>query len=317
MKILIAEDCVILSRNLARNISNWGYQVVTARNGTEAWNSILTDNIRLAILDWMMPGIDGIALCRKIRKELPKNKSEYVYIILLTGKNQQEDIIEGLSSGADDYMIKPANLLELKVRLINGSRIINLEDKRIQLATTDSLTDLWNRRKIFEFLGEELERGKREPIYIGTIMIDIDNFKQINDNFGHSIGDKVLSEVAFRLKHSLRLYDKIGRYGGDEILIVLPNCDQNNVKVIAERLKQVICSNKINTTAGDLDITISLGGASTQNLQKISLDKLLENSDNALYLAKQQGRNCAIVTDPKKTKVFKIEKNLGTGEQIK
>ena len=317
MKILIAEDCVILSRNLARNISNWGYQVVTARNGTEAWNSILKDNIRLAILDWMMPGIDGIALCRKIRKELPKNKSEYVYIILLTGKNQQEDIIEGLSSGADDYMIKPANLLELKVRLINGSRIINLEDKRIQLATTDSLTDLWNRRKIFEFLGEELERGKREPIYIGTIMIDIDNFKQINDNFGHSIGDKVLSEVAFRLKHSLRLYDKIGRYGGDEILIVLPNCDQNNVKVIAERLKQVICSNKINTTAGDLDITISLGGASTQNLQKISLDKLLENSDNALYLAKQQGRNCAIVTDPKKTKVFKIEKNLGTGEQIK
>jgi len=317
LKILIAEDCVILSRNLARNISNWGYQVVTARNGTEAWNSILKDNIRLAILDWMMPGIDGIALCRKIRKELPKNKSEYVYIILLTGKNQQEDIIEGLSSGADDYMIKPANLLELKVRLINGSRIINLEDKRIQLATTDSLTDLWNRRKIFEFLGEELERGKREPIYIGTIMIDIDNFKQINDNFGHSIGDKVLSEVAFRLKHSLRLYDKIGRYGGDEILIVLPNCDQNNVKVIAERLKQVICSNKINTTAGDLDITISLGGASTQNLQKISLDKLLENSDNALYLAKQQGRNCAIVTDPKKTKVFKIEKNLGTGEQIK
>ena len=295
LKVLIAEDNVILSRNLARNISNWGYKVITARNGSEAWNHILKDNIRLTILDWMMPGIDGITLCRKIRKELPTDKTEYVYIILLTGKNQQEDIIEGLSSGADDYMIKPANLLELKVRLMNGSRIINLEDKRIQLATTDSLTNLWNRRKIFEFLGEEIDRAARERIYIGTIMIDIDNFKQINDNFGHSVGDKVLSEVAFRLKHSLRRYDKIGRYGGDEMLIVLPNCDQSNVTIIAERLKQVVCTKKIKTTAGDLDVTISLGGSSTQNLNNISLDKLLESSDNALYMAKRQGRNCVIV----------------------
>lgn len=305
LKVLIAEDNVILSRNLARNISKWGYKVVTARNGSEAWKYVLEDNIRLAILDWMMPEIDGITLCRKIRKELPKNKSEYVYIILLTGKNQQDDIIEGLSSGADDYMIKPANLLELKVRLMNGSRIINLEDKRIQLATTDSLTNLWNRRKIFEFLGEELDRGARERIYIGAIMIDIDNFKQINDNFGHSAGDMVLTEVAFRLKNSLRRYDKIGRYGGDEMLIVLPNCDQSNVTVIAERLKQVICNRKIKTTAGDLDVTISLGGTSTQNLHEISLNKLLESSDNALYLAKRHGRNCAVVTEPKKTQDLK------------
>lgn len=297
MKILIAEDNVILSQNLAKNISNWGYKVVTARNGSEAWNTILKDDIRLAILDWMMPGFDGITLCRKIRKELAKNKSKYIYIILLTGKNQQDDIIEGLSAGADDYMVKPANLLELKVRLMNGSRIIALEDKRIQLATTDSLTDLWNRRKIFEIFEEELDRGTREHIHIGAIMIDIDNFKQINDNFGHTTGDRVLTEVAFRLKHSLRLYDKIGRYGGDEMLIVLPNCDQNNMTVIAERLRQVICTKKIKTNAGDLNITISLGGASTQNFNEISLDKLLESSDKALYLAKRRGRNCSVVAE--------------------
>jgi len=247
LKVLIAEDNIILCRSLARNISNWGYEVVTAQNGSEAWSHILKDNIRLAILDWMMPEIDGIELCTKIRNELNKTKPEYVYIILLTGKNQQEDIIKGLSSGADDYMIKPANLLELKVRLMNGSRIINLEDKSIQLATTDSLTDIWNRRKIFEFLEEELNRGSREHINIGTLMIDLDNFKQINDNFGHGVGDKVLSEVAFRLKHSLRRYDKIGRYGGDEMLIVLPNCDQNNLTIIAERLRKVICNKKIKT----------------------------------------------------------------------
>lgn len=297
MKILIAEDNVILSQNLAKNISNWGYKVVTARNGSEAWNTILKDDIRLVILDWMMPGFDGITLCRKIRKELAKNKSKYIYIILLTGKNQQDDIIEGLSAGADDYMVKPANLLELKVRLMNGSRIIALEDKRIQLATTDSLTDLWNRRKIFEIFEEELDRGTREHIHIGAIMIDIDNFKQVNDNFGHTTGDRVLTEVAFRLKHSLRLYDKIGRYGGDEMLIVLPNCDQNNMTVIAERLRQVICTKKIKTNAGDLNITISLGGASTQNFNEISLDKLLESSDKALYLAKRRGRNCSVVAE--------------------
>lgn len=297
MKVLIAEDNVILSRNLAKNISDWGYKVITARNGSEAWNSILKENIRLAILDWMMPGIDGITLCRKIRKELPTKKSEYVYIILLTGKNQQDEIIEGLSAGADDYMIKPANLFELKVRLMNGSRIIDLEDKRILLATTDSLTDLWNRRKIFEIFEEELDRGTREHVDVGAIMIDIDNFKKINDNFGHVAGDRVLKEVAFRLKHALRLYDKIGRYGGDEMLIVLPNCGQNNLIIIAERLRQIICTKKININAGDLEITISLGGTSTQSLKEISLDKLLESSDKALYLAKRRGRNCSVVTE--------------------
>ncbi len=305
MKILIAEDNVILSRNLAQNISNWGYSVITARNGIEAWNYILKENIRLAILDWMMPGIDGVNLCKKVRKELPLAKSEYVYLILLTGKNQQEDIILGLSSGADDYMIKPANLLELKVRLTNGLRIIDLEDKRIQLATTDSLTDLWNRRTIFEFFKEEIARGAREHFNIAAIMIDVDNFKQINDNFGHSVGDKVLSEVAFRLKHSLRPYDKIGRYGGDEMLIVLPNCDNSNVITIMERLRKVICTKKVKTTAGNLDVTISLGGATSQNFKEISLEELLEGSDNSLYLAKRHGRNCAVVTEPTKTKVLK------------
>lgn len=298
-KVLIAEDNAILRRSLSANISRWGYEVVTSRNGLEAWNIILKQNIRLAVLDWMMPGIDGLSLCRKIRTELPKNKTEYIYLILLTGKDMQEDIIEGLSSGADDYMIKPANLLELKVRLMNGSRIIDLEDKRIQLATTDSLTNLWNRRKIFEFFEEELERGDREQISIGSIMVDIDNFKKINDNFGHSVGDKVISEVAYRLEHSLRRYDKIGRYGGDEMLIVLPNCNKNNVAIIAERLRKIVCKKKIKTTAGDLDVSISLGGTSTQNLDEFPLNKMLDISDKALYMAKRKGRNCFVVTEPK------------------
>lgn len=305
MKVLIADDNIICSRNLAKNIADWGYDVITARSGTEAWSLIRREDIRLAILDWMMPGMNGVDLCRKIRNELSEKNAKYIYIILLTGKDQQEDIITGLSSGADDYMTKPANLLELKVRLINGSRIIELEDKRIQLATYDSLTNLWNRNKIFEFFEEELDRSDREGHDLGIIMIDIDNFKQVNDSYGHFIGDKVLTEVSMRLKHSLRKYDKIGRYGGDEILVVLPNCSQQNIAQIAERLREVICKNKIKTDAGLLDITISLGGASTQALSKRTVKNLLQASDSALYLAKKHGRNCAVVAEAMRAQVLK------------
>ena len=305
MKVLIAEDSLVCSLNLAKNISSWGYEVVTAQNGWEAWSYIKKEGIRLAILDWMMPGIDGLHLCKKIRQELSDANSKYIYIILLTGKDQQEDIIAGLSAGADDYMVKPANLLELKVRLLNGSRIIELEDKRIHLASYDSLTNLWNRNKIFEFLEEELERSTRENQQTGILMVDIDNFKLVNDTYGHYIGDVVLEEVAARLKDSIRLYDKIGRYGGDEILVVLPNCNQTKIAQIAERLRTTICQKKIKTDSGGLRITISLGGASSQTLSELTLENLLQASDSALYLAKKHGRNCAVVAEAMKAQILK------------
>lgn len=305
LKVLIAEDNLVCCRNLAKNITDWGYEVITARNGTEAWNLIKKENIRLAILDWMMPGMEGVDLCLRIRQESSEKNSPYIYIILLTGKDQQEDVITGLASGADDYMIKPANLFELKVRIQNGSRIIELEDKRIQLATYDCLTNLWNRTKIFEFFEEELERSAREGLHTGLIMVDIDNFKLVNDTYGHYIGDKVLTEVASRLKDSIRRYDKIGRYGGDEMLVVLPNCNQENITRIAERLRRVICSRKIKTDTVFLDITVSLGGASTQALAKTSLKNLLQASDSALYLAKKHGRNCAVVAEAMRAHILK------------
>lgn len=305
LKVLIAEDSLVTSMNLAKNISSWGYEVVMAQNGWEAWSMIKKESIRLAILDWMMPGINGLHLCKKIRQELNDHNSKYIYIILLTGKDQQEDIIAGLSAGADDYMVKPANLLELKVRLQNGSRIIDLEDKRIHLASYDSLTNLWNRNRIFEFLEEELERSSREGQETGTIMVDIDNFKNVNDTYGHFIGDIVLVEVAARLKDSIRLYDKIGRYGGDEMLIVLPNCNQTRIAQIAERLRLTVCQNTINTDKGKLEVSISLGGASTQSLSEITLESLLQASDNALYLAKKHGRNCVVVAEVMKTHLVK------------
>jgi len=297
MKVLIAEDEVISSRALEKSIKDWGYKTIITKNGKNAWEAIKKGDIRLAILDWMMPGINGVELCHKIRQEIQEKKSKYIYIILLTGKNQQGDIIAGLSAGADDYITKPFSFLELKVRLQNGERIIELEDSRLKLASYDSLTKVWNRNKILEFFKEELERCRRESQSTGLIMIDIDHFKKVNDSHGHFIGDAVLVEVASRLKGSIRKYDKIGRYGGDEMFIVLPDCNLINVKKIAERLRRCVSEQKIQTDKTDLEITLSAGGISSDISSLASGDELIQASDRALYSAKKKGRNCVVILE--------------------
>lgn len=301
MKVLVADDDLISGRSLEQTIKEWGYNATAAKNGEEAWQIIKKEEIRLAVLDWMMPRMDGVELCRRIRQEFQEGISKYIYIILLTGRNQQEDVIQGLSAGADDYMIKPANLLELKVRLQNGKRIISLEDNRIKLASYDNLTKLWYRHKILEFLEEELDRSRRVNLPTSAIMVDIDHFKKINDTHGHFIGDTVLCEVASRLKNAIRRYDKIGRYGGDEMLVVLPNCRQNDLSHIGERLCQAICNEKVESESGLLSVSISLGGASSEFSPKSTADKLVQASDKVLLTAKEQGRNRFVIADPKHT----------------
>ena len=297
MKVLIAEDEAISSRALEKSIKDWGYKTVIAKNGKKAWEAIKKDNIRLAILDWMMPGMNGVELCRKVRQEFQEKKSKYVYIILLTGRDQQGDIITGLSAGADDYITKPFSFLELRVRLQNGERIIDLEDNRLKLASCDSLTKLWNRSKILEFFKEELERNRRESQSTGVIMVDIDHFKRINDSYGHFVGDAVLIEVTSRLKSSIRKYDKIGRFGGDEMLIVLPDCNLTNVKKIAERLRRSVAEKKIQTEKNIFEVTLTAGSTSSDISPLASGDELIKVSDKALYLAKKKGRNCVVILE--------------------
>jgi two-component system cell cycle response regulator len=295
MKILIAEDDYISCKALENNLREWGYDVVTARDGNQAWELARLNDIRLAILDWNMPGIDGIELSQKIRNEYQKEDSKYIYIILLTGRGGQDDIIQGLSTGADDYMIKPYSNVELKYRVQNGERIIKNEDKRIKLASLDHLTKLWNRNKIFEFLDSELKRGDRENCPTGVVMIDIDHFKRINDRYGHLIGDEVLVEVANRLKNAIRPYDRIGRYGGDEIFVVLPNCGNREAKNIAKRLYTSVTKEKISTEVGSLKINISIGCVSNENFLDASKMELVQASDNALLSAKKKGRDRIIL----------------------
>jgi two-component system cell cycle response regulator len=301
MKILIAEDDIITSRILEKNLLSWGYEVVLARSGEQAWQALKDINLRLAILDWMMPGMDGVEICKKIRR---RKKYKYTYIILLSAKDRKQDIIAGLSSGADDYMAKPVNFLELRARLQTGKRIIDLEDKLLfvqsqlkDLASRDSLTKLWNRTEISKFLREELDRGQREKKPLGVIMLDVDYFKKINDFFGHEIGDLALLQVVSRIKRKVRKSDKVGRYGGDEVIIVLPNCDLVEIRKISERLRASVARRGVKTGLETFPVTISAGCASTENRLQPSAEKLIRAADAALLRAKNQGRNCVVVDD--------------------
>ncbi len=301
MKILVAEDDLINSRILEKNLKNWGYEVVIARSGEAAWECLQDETLRLAILDWMMPGMDGTEICKKIRR---RKNYRYTYIILLSAKDRKQDIIAGLSSGADDYMTKPVNFLELRARLQTGRRIIDLEDKLLfvqrqlkDLASRDSLTRLWNRVEIARFLREELERSHREKKPVGVIMLDIDYFKKINDFYGHDLGDEALLQIISRIAKKVRKSDKIGRYGGDEILIVLPNCNVLEVRKIAERLRTSVARRGIKAGTELLPVTISAGCASSDSLSPPSAEKLIRSADAALLQAKNQGRNCTVVHD--------------------
>jgi diguanylate cyclase (GGDEF)-like protein len=301
MKILIAEDDLITSRILGKNLQSWGYEVVLAGSGEQAWQALGDSNLRLAILDWMMPGMDGIEICKKIRR---RKKYKYTYIILLSAKDRKQDIIAGLSSGADDYMAKPVNFLELRARLQTGKRIIDLEDKLLcvqkqlkDLASRDSLTKLWNRTEILRFLREELDRTQREKKPLGVIMLDIDYFKRINDSFGHEIGDLALLQVVSRIKRKVRKSDKVGRYGGDEIIVILPSCGLAEIRKISERLRASVARRGLKTDLETIPVTISAGCASSENRLQPSAEKLIKAADTALLKAKNQGRNCIVIDD--------------------
>jgi diguanylate cyclase (GGDEF)-like protein len=210
-----------------------------------------------------MPEIDGTELCRRIRQRKP---SLYQYILLVTGKNDRRDIVHGLDAGADDYLTKPFDRDELRVRLRVGKRILDLQDNLIKAreelrfqATHDLLTGLWNRGAVIELLNHELDRSARFSIPTAVLMLDLDHFKKINDTHGHLAGDAVLKEAAQRLTHAVRSYDCIGRYGGEEFLAVLPGCDKSQTRKTAERIRSAIASSPVSAAGSDISFTISIG----------------------------------------------------------
>ena len=297
IKVLIAEDNAVSAKILQKNINDWGYEVILAKDGKEAWSNLQNERIKLAVLDWMMPEINGIQLCQKIRENDHQGKEQdYTYIILLSAKDEQKDLIKGLSAGADDYITKPFNHLELKARLKTGKRLIDLQRQLQEQASRDSLTELWNRKRMFRILDKEINRAQRDNLPVAVIMMDIDRFKSINDTHGHHFGDLVLKEVTKVLRKSVRNYDEICRYGGDELLVILPNCNSAKTESIAERLRQNVCQHRIKSDKVSFNATISLGGASTESYSsEVTSDALIIAADEALLEAKNKGRNRVVM----------------------
>jgi len=292
MKVLIAEDDSLLRQMLRGALAAAGHQLITAANGLDAWEMLQREHVRMLIVDWMMPGLDGPELIRRIRGA---GWPGYTYIILLTAKTGRDDVVEGLNAGADDYVTKPFRQDELLARMGVGARILELEtrlseslEREEALATRDSLTGLPNRRALYD-----RARAEREKRSVGVIMLDIDHFKPINDRFGHAAGDEALRRVAEVLQKSKRDYDYTGRWGGDEFLTILPGTSMLQAGLVAERIRASIDMVRLEVGGADtVELRSSLGVAcASPATSPIGIDDLLNQADGALYRAKADGRN--------------------------
>ena len=296
MKVLVADDSATSRQMLRSALSKWGYEVVLAENGAQAWETLAEpDAPPMAILDWVMPYLTGPEVCRRVRET---HREPYTYILLLTSKNTKSETVEGLEAGADDYIMKPFDQHELKVRLRAGKRIIDLQMDLLQAreelrerANKDLLTLLPNRSAISNVLGQEIARSDRDERTVGIILLDIDHFKRINDSYGHFAGDVVLRETAARLRSNMRPYDQVGRYGGEEFLVVLPNCDLEQASSQAERMRQKLQSGAVVVDGVELHITASFG-VTVSDKSEANPEVFVRVADEALYRAKANGRNC-------------------------
>jgi diguanylate cyclase (GGDEF)-like protein len=296
LRILVAEDNLVSRHMLEAYLKKWGYEVLVVTDGQQAWAVLQQEDApRLAVLDWMLPGLDGVSICKEVRK---LNPNPYVYLILLTAKGLKEDVVAGLEAGADDYLTKPFDPFELRARLQTGVRIVELQASLVQAqlalreqATHDPLTGLLNRGATLDSLHSEMNRGRREKKALCVLMADVDHFKQINDTYGHLVGDEILCEVARRLRRSTRDYDTVGRFGGEEFLLVLPGCAMTQGVEQAERIRESLVSRPFIAKEHSIQITISLGVAIAEGPDQFELDTVLATADEALYRAKALGRN--------------------------
>jgi two-component system, cell cycle response regulator len=289
LKVLIADDELATQRVLETLLEKHGYEVVLARNGREALDLLEREDAPdLVILDWLMPDVDGIEICRRVREW---KKERYSYIIMLTAKTATEDFVLGLDAGMDDYLSKPFHPDELRARVRVGERMLALHEQlRIQ-ATRDHLTGILNRGTVIEIAQRELAQAARKGEYAALVFGDIDSFKQVNDTHGHLAGDAILCETSKRLAARLRAYDVLGRYGGEEFLILLPSCDGATAGKVAEDLRDAVASAPVSTEAGELSITMSFGFVAVQPTASTKWEDLVRAADEALYRAKRAGRN--------------------------
>jgi diguanylate cyclase (GGDEF)-like protein len=294
VRILIADDEAVSRRRLQAALESLGHDVTTCCDGHAAIEALLADDgPRLAILDWMMPGADGLEVCRRVRASV----GHYTYIIILTARDRREDVLAAYDAEADDFLSKPLDVLELRARLRSGERVLLLQERLLAIqealrlqATRDPLTGLWNRRMILEQLDREFQRAAGSGQPLAVTVADLDHFKQVNDGHGHAVGDAVLRAAADRLRSMLRSYDFIGRYGGEEFLIILPGCEAGLALSIAERTRRAMAAAPLDIDGRAMSVTVSMGVACSGPTMA-NPAALIHAADQALYRAKAAGRD--------------------------
>jgi len=305
LRILVADDDPLARSMLHAFLTQWGYQVIAVNDGLAA-AAVLEgpDAPPLALLDWMMPGLEGPEVCRRVRA---LHDRSYVYMLVVTSRAHRGDMFKALEGGADDYLTKPFDSDELRTRLLVGRRILDLQNKLIAAreelrfkATHDALTGIANRATALEAIHRERSRQVREAGSFGVVLLDIDHFKRVNDGYGHMAGDLALKTVAKRIMASVRPYDTVGRYGGEEFLVVAPLSDAAGTLSLAERIRRCVESEPIAAGTSPIRLTVSCGIAICYSEAPLEAEALLYLADEALYRAKETGRNrCEIANvDP-------------------
>lgn len=302
MRALVADSDPERLRQIESWLGKWGHDVAPARNGLEAWSRLESEQAPiLAILAWQMEGLSGVEVCRKLRlqPDLPS-----AYVLLLSARADGEDLLDGLNAGADDFLFAPLDPVEVKARVRSGARIVEIETAlratqdalRVQ-STRDMVTGSWNHAAILEVLHRERERARRKSGSVGVVLADLDEFRKVNESLGHPVGDEVLREAARRMNSSVRPYDAVGRFGGEEFLIVLPGSDGLGALTVAERIREAFARRPVHTSAGPVPLTLSLGVAAEGGEAGGDPSGLLKAAGGALQRAQQGGRNRAALAD--------------------
>ena len=296
--VLVADDDESIRDLLVVVLGEAGYATLDAANGQNAVELALAHKPDLAILDVMMPVMDGFTACRTIKDD-PRTTG--IPVLLLTALAHTDSKVRGLSDGAADYITKPFENAELLARI---KKVLQEKDQRDALAAealTDALTGLTNRRGLERQLDQLLAHAERVQEPLSVLLFDVDRFKVINDTYGHAAGDVVLIALARRAQEAVRAQDVVGRLGGEEFLVILPGAGRTAAYITAERLRTHVAIKPIATPAGLIDVTVSVGAATTHPGMDIERAALIKTSDHALYSAKNTGRNRVVHADGQPT----------------
>ena len=305
-RVLLVDDDEIMAERLHQLVTAAGFEATTAANGAAALAELQRQFAPIVILDRNMPGMDGLELCRAIRDGT--HYPGYVYIMLCTAHDTEEEILAGLNAGADDYLSKRASGAQLIARLACARRILSLEqslkaviEERRRMAMTDVLTGAHNRRYFMNHMRRELKRTRRFGGDLTLVVFDIDHFKHINDRYGHAAGDTVLVEFVRRVQKCLpREFDWCARMGGEEFAVVLPQTDLNGGRVVAEKIRHAFASNPVSAVSGGIECTVSAGisGLSAfADRNEVSIEQILSRADDCLYTSKNSGRDRVTVDE--------------------